>query len=59
MAVRRIVELHRGRVEVTSPGPGLGSEFTVRLPMSRSTEQPVSAEPITALASAAGVAISG
>ena len=30
--VRRLVEMHGGSVEATSPGPGGGSEFTVRLP---------------------------
>jgi signal transduction histidine kinase/DNA-binding response OmpR family regulator len=30
--VRNLVELHGGRVEVSSPGPRLGSTFTVRLP---------------------------
>jgi signal transduction histidine kinase len=30
--VRRIVELHAGTVRAFSPGPGLGSTFTVRLP---------------------------
>ncbi len=30
--VRRIAELHGGRAEATSDGPGRGSEFTVRLP---------------------------
>jgi PAS domain S-box-containing protein len=33
--VRRLVELHRGRVDVHSDGPGRGSEFTVRLPLSQ------------------------
>ena len=30
--VRRIVQMHGGSVRVSSPGPGLGSEFEVRLP---------------------------
>jgi signal transduction histidine kinase len=30
--VRRLVEMHGGRVEVFSEGPGQGSEFVVRLP---------------------------
>ncbi|MEX2221627.1 MAG: CHASE3 domain-containing protein [Candidatus Rokuibacteriota bacterium] len=30
--VRRLVEMHGGRVEATSDGPGRGSEFTIRLP---------------------------
>ncbi len=30
--VRRLVELHGGRVAATSAGPGQGSEFTVHLP---------------------------
>jgi PAS domain S-box-containing protein len=31
--VRGIVELHGGAVQAASAGPGLGSEFTVRLPL--------------------------
>jgi two-component system CheB/CheR fusion protein len=31
--VRRLVELHGGRVSATSAGPGQGSEFTVELPL--------------------------
>jgi PAS domain S-box-containing protein len=31
--VRRLVELHGGRIEARSPGPGKGSEFEVRLPI--------------------------
>ena len=31
---RRLVELHDGSIEVASGGPGSGSEFTVRLPLS-------------------------
>ena len=30
--VRRLVEMHGGTVEASSPGPGLGSEFVIRLP---------------------------
>jgi signal transduction histidine kinase len=36
---RRLVEMHDGRVDLFSAGPGSGSEFTVRLPL------PVSARP--------------
>jgi two-component system CheB/CheR fusion protein len=31
--VRSLVEMHNGRVSAHSAGPGLGSEFTVRLPV--------------------------
>ncbi len=31
--VRSLVELHGGSVEAASPGPGLGSAFTIRLPL--------------------------
>lgn len=31
--VRQVVELHGGSVHATSPGPGAGSEFIVRLPL--------------------------
>jgi signal transduction histidine kinase/CheY-like chemotaxis protein len=34
--VRRLVELHGGTVEATSPGLGQGSELTVRLPLQAS-----------------------
>lgn len=34
--VKRIVELHGGRVQASSPGLGQGSEFTVYLPLSKS-----------------------
>jgi PAS domain S-box-containing protein len=46
--VKRIVELHGGKVKVSSAGLGQGSEFTVRLPISKSgvpvprTEAPTS-----------------
>jgi signal transduction histidine kinase len=31
--VKTLVEMHGGNVSVSSPGPGAGSEFTVRLPL--------------------------
>jgi signal transduction histidine kinase len=33
--VRNIISDHKGNVTVTSPGPGRGSTFSVRLPRSR------------------------
>jgi len=53
--VQRIVELHQGRVEVTSDGAGRGSEFTVHLPCM--TEVPVGAP--VAEARPAGPALAG
>lgn len=35
--VRQLVQLHGGMVEASSPGPGLGSKFTVRLPLRETT----------------------
>ena len=40
--VRRLVNLHGGTVEAVSDGPGCGSEFIVRLPV---TKAPVSGDP--------------
>ncbi|MFL6712944.1 MAG: ATP-binding protein, partial [Sulfurifustis sp.] len=46
--VRRLTDLHGGRVEAKSDGPGKGSEFIVRLPaMERPSEQPAAATPLT------------
>jgi len=36
--VKRLVEMHRGTVHVTSEGEGQGSEFSVRLPLVSSSE---------------------
>ena len=48
--VRSLVELHGGSVDATSDGPGLGSEFVVRLPLSRATgAEPDVAAPAEAL----------
>jgi len=48
--VRRLVELHGGRVTAVSPGPGEGSTFTVRLPLADVAEP---SAPAAAPASAA------
>jgi PAS domain S-box-containing protein len=48
--VRRLVEMHRGSVEASSPGEGRGSEFVVRLPLaavSDRNEEPRSRRPAT------------
>jgi signal transduction histidine kinase len=37
--VRRLVELHGGRVSASSAGRGLGSEFTVMLPLQRANAE--------------------
>jgi signal transduction histidine kinase len=36
---RKLVEMHGGSVEVSSPGPGQGSEFLVRLPLIQARQQ--------------------
>ncbi len=49
--VRRLVEMHGGRLEATSAGPGLGSEFTIWLPVSSgvaATDSKALAEPAPA-----------
>jgi CheY-like chemotaxis protein len=38
--VKRLVEMHGGRVSARSPGPGLGSEFIARLPALDEADRP-------------------
>jgi PAS domain S-box-containing protein len=53
--VRRLVEMHGGRVEAASAGPGLGSAFTIRLPrlaVAGATEPAPAADPAETVAAA-------
>jgi signal transduction histidine kinase len=43
--VRQLVELHRGHIEATSEGEGLGACFTVRLPLHAGETDPDDAPP--------------
>jgi len=49
--VQRLVQLHGGSVEANSNGLGLGSEFTVRLPLTHKLPFPESAREISPAAS--------
>ncbi len=44
--LRSLVELHHGSVDASSDGPGMGSTFTVRLPIAGSTESDVAHAPM-------------
>jgi signal transduction histidine kinase len=46
--VKRLVELHQGRVAAASDGPGRGSSFTVTLPCISAVETPQRAAPVPA-----------
>jgi signal transduction histidine kinase len=52
--VQRLVELHDGRVEGRSDGPGRGSEFTVRLPAAALAAEAPALAPNTGTTLAAG-----
>ncbi len=51
--VKSLVEAHGGTVSARSDGRGQGSEFTIRLPLARTTEQPAEFEPAALGASTA------
>ena len=55
--VRRLVELHGGRVEARSDGPGRGSEFIVRLPVMSAAVEFAAAPAEAATAAAQGLRI--
>jgi two-component system CheB/CheR fusion protein len=42
--VQELVRLHRGTVEVNSPGKGLGSRFTIRLPLTENAQETTAPE---------------
>lgn len=42
---RNLVQMHGGRIEASSKGPGCGSEFVVRLPLTQSVPTPTVAAP--------------
>lgn len=42
--VKRLAEMHGGRVEARSEGPGKGSEFVIRLPLAEATALPCAPE---------------
>lgn len=46
--VKGLIELHGGQVAATSPGPGLGSEFTVHLRLARQLPEPRGPMPVPA-----------
>ena len=47
---RRLVEMHEGRIEISSPGPGQGTEVEIRLPARGVTLAPAVAEERPAVA---------
>jgi signal transduction histidine kinase/ActR/RegA family two-component response regulator len=51
--VKGLVELHRGTVEASSAGLGLGSEFTIRLPLNAGpVSRPAAIQPVQAASQA-------
>jgi PAS domain S-box-containing protein len=43
--VKRLVEMHGGTIDAQSDGPGLGSEFTIRIPTTADSPRAVEPEP--------------
>jgi PAS domain S-box-containing protein len=50
--VKRLVDLHKGRIDVTSAGPGRGSAFTVRFPRIEPAVPPPASKPARAAGTA-------
>jgi len=55
--VKKIVELHGGSVLVSSAGPGLGTKFTITMPLAGDRAQPLAAVGAGPRASAASVLV--
>ena len=53
----RLVEMHGGMMEAHSEGPGTGSEFVVRLPLSRCAHPPSTAPPASEGGGAKGLRV--
>ena len=49
---RQLVQMHGGSIHAKSPGPGLGSVFTVRLPLAAETSAGMTSAPLTGQARA-------
>jgi CheY-like chemotaxis protein len=55
--VKILVDLHGGTVDVRSDGPNQGSEFTVRIPLTKKTPHAQTARPVPTGASSARVLV--
>jgi PAS domain S-box-containing protein len=50
--VKRLVDLHKGQIDVTSAGPGRGSAFTIRFPRIEPAARPSPSKPAPAFGNA-------